>query len=75
MGETTSKEISVNASVAKPLGKPPPGDKTLGIGTSIQFYSIKDGDGTKEGEKPEIFVVQDSSLAVSKQNIVNSKLP
>ena len=44
-----SKKISVKASVAKPLVKPPPGDKSLGLGTAIRFYDIEDRDETGKG--------------------------
>ena len=40
MTKTISKNISVKASAAKPSGKPPPGDKTLGIEPEICFYDI-----------------------------------
>ena len=41
-----SKKISVKASTAKPLVKPPPGDKTFGIVSDIRLYEIEDGDDT-----------------------------
>ena len=44
MENTTSKKISVKASTAKPSGKPPPGDKTLGLDKDIRFYTIEYGD-------------------------------
>ena len=47
MTKTISKKSSVEDSAAKPLGKPLPGDKTLGIDPSIRFYSIEDGDDTE----------------------------
>ena len=40
MGKTTSKKISVKASVAKPLEKPPPEDKTLVLEPEICFDAI-----------------------------------
>ena len=49
MAKTISKKISVKASAAKPLGKPPPRDKTLGLEPAICFYAIEDGDDTEEG--------------------------
>ena len=49
MAKTISKNSSVKASAAKPLGKPPPGDKTLGLDTAICLYIIEDGDETEEG--------------------------
>ena len=49
MSKTSSKKISVKDSAAKPLGKPPPGDKTSGIDPEILFYAIEDGDKTEEG--------------------------
>ena len=57
------------------MGKPPTGDKTLGIEPAICFYSIEDGDETEEGEEVEILVVYDSSLAASKQILVMRKFP
>ena len=47
MKSTISKKISVKYSKAKPLGKPPFGDKTLGLEPAIRFYAIEDGDETK----------------------------
>ena len=40
MAKTISKKISVKASSAKPLGKPPTGDKTFGLDPEIRFYAI-----------------------------------
>ena len=61
MENTISKKISAKASTyknsVKPLGNPPPGDKTLGIETLIRFYAIEDGDDTEEGEEAEILIV------------------
>ena len=51
MGKTTSKKILVKASAAKPLGKPPPGDKTLGVYPEIRFYSIEYGENNEGGEE------------------------
>ena len=75
MTKIISKKISVKASESKPLGKPPPGDKTFGIDTDIRFCAIEYGDETEEGEESEILVVYDSSLAGSKQNLVKRKFP
>ena len=50
MGKTTIKKISVKASPSKPLGKPPPGDKTYRIDPEIRFCAIEDGDDTEEVE-------------------------
>ena len=63
MAKTISRKISVKASEAKPLGKPPPGDKTLELDPEIRFYELEDGDKTEEGEEAEILVVHNSSLA------------
>ena len=49
MAKTSSRKISVKTLAAKPLGKPRPGDKTLGIKPATRFYSLEDGDETKEG--------------------------
>ena len=51
ISKTISKKISVKASAVKPLGKPPPGDKTFGIDPSIRFYTIEDGDETEKLER------------------------
>ena len=75
MVKTISKKISVKASSSKPLGVPPPGDKTLGIEPATLFYSIEDGYDTKEGEEAETLVIHDSRLAASNQNLVKRKFP
>ena len=75
MGKTTDKKSSVKASSAKPLGKPPHGDKNLGLEPAIRFYMLEDGDETAEGEESEIPVFHDSSLALSKKNFVKRKFP
>ena len=46
MENPISKKRSVKASTAKPLGKPPPGDKTCGLETDICSYEIEDVDET-----------------------------
>ena len=51
MAKTISKKISVKASAAKPLGKPPTGDKTLRIDPAILFYAIEGSDKTEEVEE------------------------
>ena len=48
MVKTTSKKISVKASAAKPLGKPPPFDKNLWLDPEILFYTLEDGDDNEE---------------------------
>ena len=50
MAKTISNKSSVEASVDKPLEKPPPGDKTSGFNPEIHFYAIEDSDETEEGE-------------------------
>ena len=50
MYKTIVKKISDKVSAAKPLGKPPPGDKTLGVESEILFCAIEDSDETEEGE-------------------------
>ena len=75
MAKIISKKISVNASAAKPLGKPPPRDKTLGIEPDIHSYNIEGGDENVEGEESETLVVHGSNLAVSKQNLITRKFP
>ena len=50
MEKTFSKKISVKASAAKTLGKPPPGDKTLGLDLEIRFYALEDSNNTEEVE-------------------------
>ena len=73
--KTISKKISVKSSAAKPLGKPLPGDKTLGREPAIRFYAIEDFGQTEEGEEAEMIIVHDSNLAVYKQNLVKSNFP
>ena len=43
MENSISKKIPVKDSAAKPLGKPPPGDKYFGVEPDIRFYDIEDG--------------------------------
>ena len=57
MKKTISKKRSINASASEPLGKPLPGDKTLGIEPVTSLNTIEDGDETEEGEEAEILVV------------------
>ena len=49
MAKTISKKISVKASAAKPLDKPLPGDKTLGLEPAVRFYKVEEGDENSEG--------------------------
>ena len=71
MAKTISKKLSLMASASKPSGKPPTGDKTLGLEKETCFQYIEDGDETEEAEEAEIPLFQDSSLAESKQNLIN----
>ena len=48
MAKSISKKSSVKASAAKPLGKPPYGDKSCGIDLDIRFYDIEDIDETEK---------------------------
>ena len=48
MYKTIVKKSSDKASVSKPLGKPPPGDKTFGIEPTIHFCAIEDVDETEK---------------------------
>ena len=48
MEKTISKKSSVKASATNPSGKPPPGDKTIGLDPEIRFYAIEDIDDTEE---------------------------
>ena len=75
MTKTISKKRYVKDSTSKPSGKPAPGDKTFGLEPEIRFYDIEDGGETEEGEESEIFIVYESSLAASKQNLVNRNFP
>ena len=50
MAKSISKKSSIEASAAKPLGKPPPGDETFGLEPDIPFYDKEDGDETEKGE-------------------------
>ena len=50
MARSVSIEMKiVKASIAKPNGKPTPGDKSLGIDTDIRLYEIEYSDNTEEG--------------------------
>ena len=52
MAKSISMKIkTVKASAAKPNGKPPPGDKSLGFDPYIRFYEIEDGYKTEEVEE------------------------
>ena len=51
MAKSISKRNSATASIANTLGKPIPGDKTLGLEPYIRFYEIEDVDKTEEGEE------------------------
>ena len=75
MAKTISNKISAKDSSVKPLGKPPPGDKTFGLEPDILFYAIEYLDETEKGEEAEILVVYDSSLAASKQNLIKRNFP
>ena len=75
MDKTTCKKSSVKTPLAKPLGKSPSGDKTLGLELETRFYMLEEVDETAEVEQAEILFIQDSSLVVSKQNLVKSKFP
>ena len=46
MAKSISKRNPLKASTAKPLGNPPPGNKTLVINPDIRFYEIEYGDKT-----------------------------
>ena len=50
MSKTLIQKISGKPSAAKPLGKPLPGYKTLGLDPNTRFYSIEHVDETEEGE-------------------------
>ena len=66
------KMKTVKASTANPNGKTPPGNKSLGLQTTICFYEIEYIDKTDEVEESEI---HNSSLTASKQNLVKSNFP
>ena len=57
MEKSISKRNYAKASTAKPLGEPPPGDKSLGIDADICFYLIEDVYKTEEGEDAEILII------------------
>ena len=57
MARSISKRNSENESTSNLLGKPPPGDKSLGIKTAILFYETEDDDNTEEGEYSKIFII------------------
>ena len=50
MGNSISKRNPVKSLISKPLVKPLPGDKTLGLESAIRSYEIEDSDKTEEGE-------------------------
>ena len=75
MAKTITKKISIKYSTAKPLGKPPSGNKTIGIDPAIRFHAIEEDYYTEEGEELEIRVIYNSSLTASKQNLVKRKFP
>ena len=70
MAKTISTRNVAKASTTKPLGKPLPGDKFLGIEPAIRFYEIEDGDKTEEGEESEIFIMRDKILTVTLKNLL-----
>ena len=43
MEKNIIRKSSVKASAAKPLVKPPPGDKTLFLELDIRFYVLEEG--------------------------------
>ena len=61
--------------MSKPLVKPPPGDKTLGLQIDIRFYEIEDSDKTEEGEYAEILIIHDKIRAATKKNLFKRKFP
>ena len=71
--KNNGKKSYVKASACKPLVKPPPRDKTLGIEPEIRFYALEDCDDTEEVEESEILVIHNSSLAAYKKNLVKRK--
>ena len=75
MAKTIRKRNSVKTSTVKPLGKPQPGDKTIGIQTAINFHELEDGDKNEEGEESEILITHNKILESSKQNLLNMKSP
>ena len=75
MVKTISSKSLVKASTTKTSGNNTPEDKTLGINPAIQFYTLEDSNETEEGEEAEILVINNSSLAASKQNLVKRKFP
>ena len=52
------KVKTVETSTANHNGKPPPGDKSLGIEPFIRFYDIEGSDKTEEGEEAETLIIQ-----------------
>ena len=61
---------TLKVSTTNPNCKPPPGDKFVGIDTSIYLYEIEDGDKTKEVEESEVLVICDLSLAAIDQKLI-----
>ena len=60
---------------SKPLGNPPPGDKTIKLDSTSRFYALEEVNETKEGEEAEILFFHDLSLVASKQNFVKREFP
>ena len=75
MARSISKRNILKVSIAKPSFKPLPEDKSLGLDSSIRLYELEDGDKTEEGEDAEILIVQDKSLAATKQKYRQEKFP
>ena len=48
MARPISKINSAKDSASKPSGRPPPGEKSLGIDPAIGFYEIEDSYKTEE---------------------------
>ena len=75
MSKIINRKISVKTSAYNPLGRPPPGNKTLGIEPVVLFHAIEDSENTEEEKEVEILVIYNIILTASNQNLVYRKFP
>ena len=67
--KTNNQKKKNNSTVKSISVKPLYGDKTFGLDSSTSFCEVEDGDKTKEVEEPETFVVHNSILVATKENL------
>ena len=75
IARSSSNRNSAKASTAKPLVKPPPGNKYIVLEPAIRVYEIYDSDNTKKVKYAEILGIQDKRLVTTKQNLTKRKFP